>query len=136
MCVPRFSQLPWNRFHPYARDSSSCVGPRPPNILPQILDDASVVEANAWEPMTNLSLSLMEGGHVGSFTATIGGQTFTENFDQKDLIQTLEIPLVFSYSVPHEGGGAVLTLNLTSGYASVMFQHSGGSAIVRWVMSM
>jgi len=108
------------------------MGPSPPDLMPQLLNDASLVEASAWEPMSDLSLGLMMDGHVGSFTATIGGMTFTENFGQKDLIQSLETPLMFVYSVPHATGNMVLTLNLGNGYASLTFPHGGGPVIVRY----
>ena len=122
----------WDRYTPYARDSAACVGPLPPDLMPQLLNDASLVEASAWDPISDLSLSLMMEGHVGSFTATIAGKSFTENFGQKDLVQSLETPVIFVYSVPHENGKMLLTLNLSSGYASVTFPHGGGPAVVRY----
>jgi hypothetical protein len=111
------------------------MGPLPPDLMPQILNDASLVEASAWGPISNLSLSLMMDGHVGSFTATIEGKTFTKNFDQKDLVQSLETPLIFVYSVPHDTGKMLLTLNLSNGYASLTFPHGGGPAVVRYSIS-
>ena len=134
ICVPRFTNGVWDRFSPYARDSAACMGPLPPDLVPQMLNDASLVEASAWEPITDMSLGLMTGGHIGKFDAVIGGVRVSETFGQKDLIESVDMPLMFTYSVPHMSGRMLLTLNLTSGYAGVTFPH-GGPVVVRYVIT-
>ena len=134
MCVPRYINGVWDRFHPYARDSVACAGALPPDLLPQTLNDESLVEAAAWEPIGAMSLGLMNGS-IGQFNAVIGGVAVRETFQQSDLVESLDMPLSFVYSVPHDTGRMILTLNLTSGYASITAPHNGGTIVARWTIT-
>jgi hypothetical protein len=136
VCNPRFINGAWDRFHPYARDSAACGGPLPPNLSPQILNDASLVQASGWESLRDLSLSLMRDGHVGSFTYSAGGgseQTVT--FMQSHLVQELDMPLMYVYAVPHGTGVMRLALNLTNGRAKLSFPLGNGPAVVEYSIS-
>lgn len=120
VCNPRYINGAWDRFHPYSRDSAACGGPLPPNLAPQVLNDASLVKASGWEAVDTMTLSLMDG-HVGSFTYSTGGGAQTVNFNQGHLVQALTLPLMYVYEVPHGTGVMRLVLNLTSGRANVSF---------------
>lgn len=136
VCNPRYINGVWDRFHPYARDSAACGGPLPPNLLPQILNDASLVQASGWETLDDMSLSLMMDGHVGSFTYSVeGGAAQTVDFDQGHLVQELDVPLMYVYSVPHRGGVMRLALNLTNGRAKLTFPLGNGPAVIEYSLS-
>lgn len=136
ICVPRYLNGAWDRYTPYARDTAACTGAKPPDLVPQSLNDASLIESHGWEVMSGMSLSLMQDGHIGVLRFSAGGsapQTLT--FNQGDLENELDQPLMFVYSVPYATGRARLTLNLTSGHASVTFPLGNGFANVRYLIS-
>jgi hypothetical protein len=136
VCNPRYINGAWDRFHPYSRDSASCGGPLPPNLLPQLLNDASLVQASGWELLSDMSLSLMREGHVGSFTYSAGGAApQTVQFNQAHLVQELDMPLMYVYAVPHGGGVMRLALNLTSGRATLSFPLGDGPAVIEYSIS-
>jgi hypothetical protein len=136
VCNPRYINGAWDRFHPYSRDSASCGGPLPPNLLPQILNDASLVQASGWELLNDMSLSLMRDGHIGSFTYTAGGgPSQTVVFNQGHLVQELDMPLMYVYAVPHNTGVMRLALNLTNGRAKLSFPLGNGPAVIEYSIS-
>lgn len=137
VCNPRYINGAWDRFSPYARDSVACGGALPPPIAPQVLNDASLVQATGWEALSQLSLTLMQDGHIGSFQFTVLGTAGaqTVHFDQGHLVQELDMPLMYVYAVPHASGVMRLTLNLTSGRASVSWPIDAGFGSVTYSLS-
>ena len=134
LCVPEYRNGAWDRFTPYSRDSQACMGPRPPQLAPQALDDAALIEASGWYNLANLSLKLMMGGHIASFSFTIDGRPQTVHFDQANLVESLDMPLMYVYSQPHDEGIMRLELNLTNGHANISFPLGNGFAVVRYLM--
>ena len=132
ICVPRYINGVWDRFHPYGADSAACVGPSPPGLVPQVLGDDSLVEASAWDVLSDLSLNLMSNGKIASFSGKVGEERVVQDFSQSDLVQNLTMPLLYSYAVPHESGLMRLNINLTSGYVSVTFPHHGSPVTVQY----
>lgn len=135
VCNPRYINGAWDRFHPYARDGATCGGPLPPNITPQLLTDASLVQASGWEALSDMTLSLMQDGHVGSFAYSAGGAAQTVHFNQAHLVQELDMPLMYVYAVSHGGGVMRLTLNLTNGRAKLSFPLGNGPAVIEYSIS-
>jgi len=136
ICTPRYINGAWDRFTPMVVDSAQCVGAPPPDLVPQSLDDVSLIQASAWLPLADLSLDLMMDGRVGSFTySTSSEPKHTTHFSQSDLYQELDQPLMFVYSVPHGEGVMRLTLDLTSGRARVTWPMQSGFADVQYRMS-
>lgn len=133
VCNPRYLNGTWDRFSPYARDSASCGGVEPPSLAPQILNDASLVQTSSWGSLDDLSLMLMMDGHIGTFSYTMdGGAPQSVVFNQKDLVQELDMPLMYVYSVPHGTGVMRLTLNLTNGRVGVTWPISSGFGSVQY----
>jgi hypothetical protein len=133
VCNPRYINGTWDRFSPYARDSASCGGVEPPNLSPQILNDASLVHTSSWGSLDNLSLVLMMEGHIGTFTYSMdGAPSQSVVFNQPDLAQELDAPLMYVYSVPHGAGVMRLTLNLTNGRATVTWPVGSGFGNVQY----
>ena len=132
LCNPRYINGAWDRFHPYSRDTAQCGGPLPPRLAPQLLNDASLIQASGWEALSDMTLGLMQGGHVGSFSFSEDGRAKVINFDQSHLVNELDMPLMYVYSTPYETGVMRLSLNLTSGRAKLTFPSGNGPAIVEY----
>jgi hypothetical protein len=136
ICVPRYINGAWDRYTPYARDTNACVGAEPPNLVPQSLDDASLIESHGWMPLSGMGLTLMSNGHIGVLTFRVdGGQSQSITFDQASLENELDKPLMYVYSVVYGTGRARLSLNLTSGQATITFPLGNGAATIRYLMS-
>ena len=134
-CVPRFDNGVWDRFHPYAQDTSQCNGALPPMLMPQVLDDASLVEASCWEPLGDMSLALMRDGGVATFNFNAAGVPHTVTFTQRDLVQELDMPLMYVYSVPFDSGVMRLSLNLTSGHVTLSFPYGNGPCVITYALT-
>ena len=134
-CVPRFDNGVWDRFHPYAQDTTQCGGAYPPSIMPQLLNDASLVEASCWEPLEDMSLALMMNGSVGKFDFTVAGNANSVTFSQNNLVQELDMPLMYVYSTPFGDGVMRLSLNLTSGHVTVSFPYGNGPCVVTYAIT-
>jgi len=136
ICVPRYINGAWDRYTPYARDTNTCAGAEPPSIVPQSLNDASLIESHGWKPLSDMGLTLMSNGHIGVLTFRVeGGGVETLTFDQGSLENELDKPLMYVYSVPYGTGRARLSLNLTSGQAIITFPLGNGAATIRYLMS-
>jgi hypothetical protein len=145
-CNARYINGSWPYFFPFARDSASCDGGIPPDILPQILDANSIVQNDSWYTLDNLVLKLMMDGHIGqlSFSVVVDDvlHTYDIVFDQQDQIANdLYTPLIYRYSVlmsdlpPELNQRAILEINLTNGYVSVNLPMGNGSSLLKFVLS-
>ena len=130
-CNPRYINGVWDRYTPYARDTSACTGNLPPDILPQILDSSSLVDTELFVSPINPLLALNEGGFVGALTFTYmmeGGTLGSVDlkWSQSDnIVNTLFNPVSYYYAVPYETGVARLSLNTLNGHATVTLPFMG-----------
>lgn len=145
-CNPRYINGVWPYYMPYAADSSSCGGGLPPDILPQTLDTNSVVQNDSWYSLDNVVLQLMVNNIIGqlAFTTTVDDvlHSYTLLFTQNDMIaRDLFAPLIYRYSVlmpdidPALNQRAILEINLSNGYVSVMFPMGNGSSLLKFIMT-
>ena len=103
--------------------------------MPQVLDDASLVEASCWEPLGDMSLALMRDGGVATFNFNAAGVPHTVTFTQRDLVQELDMPLMYVYSVPFDSGVMRLSLNLTSGHVTLSFPYGNGPCVITYALT-
>ena len=137
-CDPRYINGVWTYYKPYAADPVACAGGLPADILPQVLDSTSIVQNNSWYAIDNVMLTLMMNG-----TVVDGVQhTYDLVFTQRDFIAVdLFAPLITRYSIlmpdlpPELNQRAVLEINLTNGYATVLLPMGNGSSIIQFVMT-
>ena len=145
-CDPRFINGVWTYYKPYAADPVACNGGLPADILPQVLDSTSIVQNNSWYTIDNVMLKLMMNGNIGelSFSTMVDGveHTYDLVFTQRDFIAVdLFSPLITRYSIlmpdlpPELNQRAVLEINLTNGYATVLLPMGNGSSIIQFVMT-
>ena len=143
-CNPRFINGVWTYYKPYARDSKSCGGVLPPDILPQILDANSIVQGDLGSEILDIGLNLFVKGNIGEFRVVKlddNGvpRTHTAVFPQSSQIQDeLYSPLLYRYSVMAPGFGGekvVLELNTGNGYAKVLFGAGDAPGVVSFIMT-
>jgi hypothetical protein len=76
---------------------------------------------------------LMMDGHIGTFSFSMdGAPPQSVVFNQQDLVQELDMPLMYVYSVPHGSGVMRLTLNLTNGRVGVTWPIASGFGSVQY----
>ena len=145
-CNPRYINGVWPYYMPYAADASNCGGGLPPDILPQILDTNSIVQNDSWYSLDNVVLQLMVNNIIGqlTFTTTVDEvlHSYSLIFTQNDMIaRDLFAPLIYRYSVlmsdidPALNQRAILEINLSNGYVSVMFPMGNGSSLLKFIMT-
>ena len=145
-CNARYINGVWPYYMAFARDSSSCDGGIPPDILPQMLDSNAIVQNDSWYTLDNVLLKLMMDGHIGqlTFSTNVEGvmHTYDIIFNQQDYIaEDLYAPLIYRYSVlmsdlpPQYNQRVILEINLTSGYVTVTMPLGNGSALLKFVMT-
>ena len=143
-CNPRYANGVWTYFTPYARDSASCGGQLPPDILPQVLTEPSLAQGDCWYQMEDMTLTLMMNGNIAEFSFTLllddGPVRQTLVFRQSDLLQDeLYSPLLARYTIPlpnaTQGERAQLEINLTNGYVTIMLPMGSGPCVVQYVMT-
>ena len=144
VCNPRYANGVWTYFTPYARDSASCAGQLPPDILPQILEEPALAQGDCWYAMDDMSLALMVNGHIAefNFTVLVDGAPVRQTliFNQADLLQDdLYAPLLYRYTIPlpgsQRGERAQLEINLTNGYVTIMLPMGSGPCVIQYVMT-
>lgn len=145
-CNARYINGVWTYYAPFARDPAPCAGGVPADILPQRLDSNSIVQHDSWYILDDVVLRLMMDGHIGqlSFSVTVDDvlHTYDIVFDQTDYIMDdLFTPLIYRYSVlmpdlaPELNQRAMLEINLTNGYVTVMMPMGNGSSLLQFVMT-
>lgn len=148
-CNPRFINGTYDRYTPSARDSKACGGPLPPDLLPQMLNNPSIVRGQCYYQFGSLSLSVMMGGHIAvlRYTSIVNGKPYPNVvvFDQKDQVQnSLYWPMEHHYAVPFEAQPAVagtasgiarLTINNLNGHISVSFGMGSTPCTVEWQLT-
>lgn len=143
-CNPRYINGVWTYYKPYARDSKSCGGVLPPDVLPQMLDTTSIVQGDLGADVLDIRLNLFINGNIGEFTVVKADETgqprtYTAVFTQNDQIQDeLYSPLLYRYSViapGFNGEKVVLELNTGNGYAKVLFGAGDAPGVVSFVMT-
>jgi len=145
-CDPRYINGVWTYYMPYAADPMACGGGVPADILPQVLDSTSIVQNNSWYTIDDVMLKLMMNGNIGelTFSTVVEGvpHTYDLVFTQNDFIAVdLFAPLITRYSIlmpdlpPELNQRAVLEINLTNGYATVLIPMGNGSSIIQFVMT-
>lgn len=132
LCVPHYLNGV-GRFAPYSRDSLACRGPSAPQLAPRELDDSALIEASGWEHLDNLSLKLGMGS-IATFSYRAEGQVHTVHFHQSDLVEALDMPLMYVYSKPHDAGVMRLELNMSNGRAMISFPMGRGFAVVKYAI--
>jgi len=143
-CNPRYVNGVWTYYKPYARDSKSCQGILPPDILPQVLDANAIVQADLGSDVLDVGLTLFVNGNIGELRVVKldeAGQprTHTAVFTQADqIMDELYSPLLYRYSVKAPGFGGekvVLEINTGNGYAKLLFGAGDAPGVVSFVMT-
>ena len=137
-CNPRYINGVWPEYHPYARDTVQCHGVVPPDVLPQRLNNQSVVEAQAWYPLSDVTLDLMKEGRIADFSYVLNVEG---NMVPKKILFTQDMqtqasvfdPLLYIYY--NKAENAQLEINASNGYAKLLWPVGNGPAIVRFVMT-
>lgn len=130
-CNPRYINGVWDRYTPYARDTTDCGGPMPADLLPQVLGATSLVDTEIAEYINDVQLSLGYGGNVGELSFSYNDQTnenmpVTMTWNESDNVNdTLFNPVEYVYAVPYGTGIARLTINTINGRATARFPFAG-----------
>ncbi|MCH9717016.1 MAG: hypothetical protein K0U52_08030 [Gammaproteobacteria bacterium] len=125
-CNPRYINGVWSRYAPFARDTVECGGVLPADLLPQVLLTPSLIDTQSSTYLSNVTLSLNEGGNVGVVRFTSRGKQVTVPFKQENQQQPdLFPPLEYHYAVPFGKGVMRLTINTMNGHATVTFPMGG-----------
>jgi hypothetical protein len=104
------------------------------------------VQNDSWYSLDNVVLQLMVNNIIGqlAFTTTVDDvlHSYTLLFTQNDMIaRDLFAPLIYRYSVlmpdidPALNQRAILEINLSNGYVSVMFPMGNGSSLLKFIMT-
>ena len=134
LCVPHYiNGAAFSRFAPYSRDSVACRGPSAPQLAPRELDDSALIEASGWEHLDDLSLKLSMGS-IASFSYRADEKAHTVHFQQSDLVEALDMPLLYVYSKPHGAGVMRLELNMSNGRATLSWPIGNGFAVVKYAI--
>ena len=143
-CNARYINGVWTYYKPFARDSKSCGGILPPDILPQVLDAASIVQADLGSDVVDVTLTLFVNGNIGELRVVklddMGTpQTYTAIFKQENqIMDELYSPLLYRYSViapGFNGEKVVLEINTGNGYAKALFGAGGAPGVVSFIMT-
>jgi hypothetical protein len=143
-CNARYINGVWTYYKPYARDSKTCAGILPPDILPQILDGNSMVQGDLGADVLDVTLSLFVNGNIGELRVVKLDQngaprTYTATFKQSDqIMDELYSPLLYRYSVMapgFNGEKVLLEINTGNGYAKVLFGAGDAPGVASFIMT-
>jgi hypothetical protein len=143
-CNARYINGVWTYYKPYARDSKSCGGILPPDILPQILDSNSIVQGDLGADVLDIGLNLFVNNNIAELSVVKLDETgqprkYTAVFTQNDqIVDELYSPLLYRYSVMapgFNGEKVLLEINTGNGYAKVLFGAGDAPGVVSFVMT-